>query len=314
VDEGNNWVNMTYGPLSLANPTLLPESTVAPTAVAPGTGNGNYGLTATSAAINMVPSGTSNFAQAPAVDFFGTPRKTNGAVDAGAVEFVGPAVAVANVTPGSMVFGNVSTNTTSAAQALTLHNTGGAAFTGIAVAFTGQFARATAGGTCGTALTAGSTCTINVVFAPATAGAATGSVTITGSVTVSGSPVSLTGTGVAPVISASLSPPTWAPSAARGSFFGAFQMFTLVNTGNVPLTGITNPVLGGASPADYQIAFSDCGPGILGTATLAPGASCIIFVQFQPRRSDPANSVRNATLSVTDLAGNQSSALTGTAK
>ncbi|MDP9013571.1 MAG: choice-of-anchor D domain-containing protein, partial [Pseudomonadota bacterium] len=312
VDEGNNWINMTYGPLSLANATLLPESTTAPTAVIPGTGNGNYGLTATSPAINFIPRGTTNFEQAPSVDFFGTPRKTNRAVDAGAVEFVGPAVAVANVTPGSLAFGNVSTGSTSPAQALTLSNTGGASFTSLTLAFTGQFSRA-AGGTCGATLTAGSTCTINVAFAPTSAGPVAGAVTITGSVAVSGSPVSLTGTGVAPVISASLLPPTWSPSGRRGRGLAGLQMFTLTNTGNVPLTGIATPVLGGTSPADYSILFSGCGPGFMGATMLAPGSSCVVFVGFVPQGSDPVNSVRNATLSVTDLAGTQSSALTGTA-
>jgi len=37
-------------------------------------------------------------------------------------------------------------------------------------------------------------------------------------------------------------------------------------------------------------------------------------VQFRPLATDPANSVRNATVSITDAAGTQASTLTGTAR
>jgi hypothetical protein len=97
-------------------------------------------------------------------------------------------------------------------------------------------------------------------------------------------------------------------------------VFTLTNTGNVTLTGITKGTLGGASPADYAISAltSTCGPAgggqLVGNTTLAPGATCVVTVQFKARTSDPANSVRNATVSVTDIAGTQTSALSGLAK
>jgi hypothetical protein len=77
VDEGNNWVNISWGPLALVNPL---------------TGNvlGNYAPVSGSSVINRVPSSASpNYTDAPGTDFFGTNRKSNNCVDAGAVEFVG---------------------------------------------------------------------------------------------------------------------------------------------------------------------------------------------------------------------------------
>ena len=91
------------------------------------------------------------------------------------------------------------------------------------------------------------------------------------------------------------------------------------NTGTVAITGITQATLGGVSPADYAIirAASTCGPAgngqIIATATLNPGAICIVTVQFRPLLADPAGSVRNATVGVTYTGGSQSATLTGTA-
>jgi Abnormal spindle-like microcephaly-assoc'd, ASPM-SPD-2-Hydin len=104
------------------------------------------------------------------------------------------------VTPTSLAFGNVVVGTTSSAQTLTLSNTGTATLSGIGVAVTAPYSRpaGAAGGTCGATLPAGATCTVNVVFTPTVAAPATGTVTITASVGVTGSPVALTGTGLAP--------------------------------------------------------------------------------------------------------------------
>jgi hypothetical protein len=99
-------------------------------------------------------------------------------------------------------------------------------------------------------------------------------------------------------------------------------VFTLQNTGNLPLTGVLQGTLGGTNPTDWSIIrlLSTCGPAgggqLLGQTTLAVapalGSACAITVQFRPLTTEPLNSL-SATLSVTDAAGTQTSALTGTA-
>ncbi len=162
---------------------------------------GDYHLTATSLAINAgaaskaVPSYQQAPGTLPAPPTDIDQQGRSGAVDIGADEFIAVPVAVASVTPTALAFGNVFVGSTSPAQTVVLSNTGTAVLTGITVVPTGQFARS--GGTCGATLNAGATCTITATFNPTAAGAATGTLTITASVPVTGSPVALTGTGVA---------------------------------------------------------------------------------------------------------------------
>ncbi|WP_197422927.1 Ig-like domain-containing protein [Burkholderia sp. ABCPW 14] len=80
-DEGNNWINMSYGPLSLFNEALKSGSPGYNTLL------GNYSITSTSAAIN---NGTA--AGAPNHDFFGIRRPQGGGFDIGAVEFIQPSL------------------------------------------------------------------------------------------------------------------------------------------------------------------------------------------------------------------------------
>ncbi len=101
VDEGNNWINLTWGPLSLTNPA------VQGTDLNYGGGPplGNYSLTGTSPAVSYIPCGTGSSTSngcietiglsgvttvtAPNSDFFGNNRPDMGPpfrIDVGAVE------------------------------------------------------------------------------------------------------------------------------------------------------------------------------------------------------------------------------------
>ncbi|MDR3370155.1 choice-of-anchor D domain-containing protein [Rhodoferax sp.] len=307
LDESGNFVDLHFGPLS-----VMDQATGTKV-------NGDYHLAAASG--SAYNTGTTTTVTNHDID--GDARPQGGKFDIGADEFVSAAnLAVGSVSPGSLSFGSVAVGTSSLAQTLTLSNTGTAALTGITVTpSVPQFARS--GGTCTATLAANTSCTITVTFAPSAAGTATATLAISANVAVTGAPVSLSGTGVAAVNSASLTPTTWSPTMTRtcpGTNFlqraacalGPVQAFTLTNTGNVPLIGITNGVLGGTSPADYTVVnlLSTCGPN----TTLAPNATCVVTIQFKARTADPASSVRAATISVTDSAGTQTSTLSGTAK
>jgi hypothetical protein len=80
VDEGNNWINISWGPLSLNNPVT-------------GTQLGNYALAPFSTAIDYVPTAGEGLPagfSVPATDFFGNPRPdpvNTTSFDVGAVEY-----------------------------------------------------------------------------------------------------------------------------------------------------------------------------------------------------------------------------------
>jgi uncharacterized repeat protein (TIGR01451 family) len=132
VDEGNNWINMRWGPLALTNPIS-------------GATLGDFSLPAGSPAIDQIPSGTQAYTLAPAVDFFGHDRKTavTGNVDIGAVEFQGSRSADLAVTKiddrgGSSV--TSATGTVTRGQSITytivVTNNGPDAVTGATIADT----------------------------------------------------------------------------------------------------------------------------------------------------------------------------------
>jgi hypothetical protein len=211
---------------------------------------------------------------------------------------------VATLTPSTIAFGSQTITTTSAAQTLTLSNTGNASLTGIAVFLTGanpgDFADTSA---CGTTLAAGASCNISVTFTPASATSFTATLSVADNATGSPQTASLTGTGTAaaaPV--ATLTPTTVAFGNQAVSTTSSAQTVVLSNTGNASLTGIAVS-LTGANPGDFADT-SACG------TTLAAGASCNISVTFTP--ASAANFT--ATLSVADNAAGspQTASLTGT--
>ena len=167
MDEGNNWVNVSWGPLALSDDSLTGGANGN---YGGGNAFGNYALNAGSPAIDYVPVAQNH----PSTDFFGNQRPDPGnpnAFDVGAIEYSATVVpGSATVTPTSLAFGTQLDGTTSAAQTVTVTNTGAAALNGGTFTFGGSttFSRpaGAAGGTCGATLAVGANCTINVVSPP----------------------------------------------------------------------------------------------------------------------------------------------------
>jgi hypothetical protein len=103
-----------------------------------------------------------------------------------------PAVTLA---PTSLTFGSQLLNTTSAAQPVTLTNTGTGPLTISSIAASGDFAQTNTCGTLPAMLAASANCMISVTFTPTATGTRTGTLTITDDAANSPQTVGLTGTG-----------------------------------------------------------------------------------------------------------------------
>jgi hypothetical protein len=206
-----------------------------------------------------------------------------------------------SLSPTSLAFGNQSLGTTSAAQALTLSNTGNAALSITSLALTGSNASDFAQtNTCGSSVAAGANCTIAVMFTPSVTGTEAASLSISDNATASPQTVSLSGTGTAALVS--LSPTSLAFGNQSVGTTSAAQTLTLSNTGNAALS-ITSLALTGSNASDFA-QTNTCG------SSVAASANCTISVTFTPA----ASGSRTASVSITDNASGspQTVSLSGT--
>ena len=185
--------------------------------------------------------------------------------------------------------------TTSAAQTVTLMNSGQASLSITGIAASGNFATQT---TCGSMLAAGANCTISVTFTPTAAGNQEGQITIVDDASGSPQTVSLTGTGVTPVPVATLTPASLTFAAQPMGSESSVQAITLTNTGSAPLN-----IASIAASGDFA-ETNTCG------ASLVTAANCTISVTFTPT----AAGARTGTIGVADNAAGspQTVALSGT--
>jgi len=211
---------------------------------------------------------------------------------------VGPQASLSTAT---LTFSAQTVYTASAAQTITLTNSGGSPFAiysiGLAGAQASDFQITTS---CGSALAAAESCSILVIFAPTAGGTRSATVTITDSVVGTPQSVALSGTGIAGT--AGLSAASLNFNASVGLTSSA-QSVSLANTGSVPLQ-ILSVTLSGSNSGEFQLS-TGCG------SSVSAGASCSFSVTFSPA----AAGSRSATLSIFDNATGspQTVTLNGTA-
>jgi hypothetical protein len=181
-----------------------------------------------------------------------------------------------SVTPTSASFGSVVTGSTNS-QTIQLKNSGTASLSISQISATGS--GFTVGGvTVPLTLAPGATSTFNVQYAPTSAGAVTGSVTVVSNAPNSPSTVSLSGTGVAATYTLSVSPGSLSfGSVTDGST--ASQSFSVTNTGN------SNVSISGVSATGSGFSVASGGSGV----TLSPNQSTAVSVQFAPTVAGTAN-------------------------
>ena len=203
--------------------------------------------------------------------------------------------AAAGLSAAQLGFGAQVVATTSAAQAVTLTNTGNAVMNIGAIATTGDFAQTN---NCGVSLAVGTSCGISVTFTPTVAGTRAGALTITSNAGGSPHAVSLTGTGTPSGPIVNLSAATLSFGNVALSRTSAVQPVTLTNTGNSALT-----ILSITATGDFA-QTNTCG------ASLAAAANCTISVTFGPA----AVGLRSGAVTITSNAAGSphTIALTGT--
>jgi hypothetical protein len=211
---------------------------------------------------------------------------------------VAPGVSLSATT---LTFASTLVGSSTAAQTVTVTNSGTDVLTISKVGISGAGASSFAETNTCTSVIAGKTCTISVIFTPAAAGALTASLSITDNATGSPQSVALSGTGFVPSPAATLNPTTLSLSAAPGT--SASGSVTLTNSGTALLT-IGSIAVTGTNASVFTADSSAC------TATLAISASCTINITFTPAGIGSAS----ASLTVTDNASGspQSVALSGT--
>jgi hypothetical protein len=195
-----------------------------------------------------------------------------------------PALTLSTTT---LLFSAQDLGTTSAAQVMTLRNTGSGTVTFSGITASAEFA---ATNDCNSSLGVAASCTITVTFSPAALGTRTGLLTIQDNAAPSPQVVALAGGGGIPTLSMSPTNITF-NDVSLGS--GTNQTITLTNNGTTDIT------MGSISTTGDFSQTNNCG------TTLASTNSCTITVRFTPTDIGP----RLGELIITDSApGNPHSA------
>ncbi len=196
-----------------------------------------------------------------------------------------PALSVA---PSSLSFSTQQPGVASAPKTLAVSNTGGAAMANVGFQISGTAAASYSVGasTCGTTLTGGGSCTVQVVFTPAATGAIVAVLTVSSS-TLGVTPVSVPLNGSGLLTGGLTTSPTQLsfPTLAVGQSSSSLPI-TISNGSNI---AIGAPALQISGP--FGLTQNTC------TSNLAAGASCSAAVIFQPATGGTAAGTLTASAS-----------------
>ncbi len=201
---------------------------------------------------------------------------------------------IANLSPASLTFGTLAVGATSGPQPITLRNLGSAALTLSQLTFTGSdaasFAIAPVGTTCpiGSTVAIGANCLVQIVFAPQTSGAKSATVNFIDNASGSPQSISLSGMAIAPTLQISPGSLTFAAQSVGTPSPSQTIMLSNTGTSSVTINGIT---VTGPNAADFS-ENGNC------SAVLGAGASCQLTVIFKP----VAAGNRSASISISDNA------------
>jgi hypothetical protein len=206
------------------------------------------------------------------------------------------------LTPTAIAFPNTIVGATSDAVTVAIKNTGTVAVTLNSIVLGGTNPTSFQDlDTCGATLAAGATCNVYAAFKPLTTAALTATISITDTAVGSPQKITLTGTGTAaPSVKLSVTSLAF-PTTLHGTTSDALPV-TLTNSGTAILT-LTSITLTGTNPTDFE-ALDTCG------ATLAPAASCTVYVGFKPATA--AAFTAKLTIADNGAASPQYVTLTGT--
>jgi hypothetical protein len=225
------------------------------------------------------------------------------------VQLSGTAVAPSiQISPGSLTYAGQSEGSTSAAQTITLTDTGSFALAINTITLTGtnpgDFSQTN---NCPPSLGPGASCLLNVFFSPTAQGSRTANVSIADNAAGSPQAIPLIGTGT----QAGISLPS---SVAFGSQLvgvsGSPVPVIVTNNGSGTLL-VSAASIGGANAGDFTIGTNSCvGPNVM----IAPAGTCTVQITFTPACAT-AVAARTATLTLTDNApaNPQTVPLSGTA-
>jgi hypothetical protein len=197
----------------------------------------------------------------------------------------GATPAAFTVNPAQLTFPVVIAGQSSAAQTVSVTNTGGVSASSMALAASAQFTLTQ--NLCTGTLASGASCTVGVIFNPSASGPVTGGLSVTSPVVSTPANVALSGTGgVSPSIQPQPGLVTF-PLTGVGITSSPLSV-TIVNPGTVTsLNNLAFKVTSGAQL--FQVAGGTCG------SSLGPQSSCTAQVTYNPT----ATGAQTGTLSIT---------------